>query len=475
MSLPPASALAQDAIDLGTVQAVGNANEGDGGFTAPARPNDPNSAPYQAPTKTPLTVTQPTSVISQQYIQNNVPKSANFDQVIKISPSVATTTPNGPGLSDGRGTTMRGFADGQYNVTFDGIPFGDSTNFAHDTAAWFMTNDLGQISVDRGPGTASTIGDATFGGTISLVSKAPLPNLTVTPYGSYGSWNTSLAGMEGDTGSIRSLSGASAFIDVERLNSDGYLTNTPQSRTNVFSKVVQPLGSSSVLTMVTMYDSLNQHVPLGATRQQIAMFGPNFQLSNNSRQQNYEAYNYDKLQNDFEYIGLTSDLGDGFSLDNKIYTYGYDRHSAQGLDVNGNTPNGTFYSPDNVPGTMSENGYRAYGDVTRLQKDTSFGDIKAGFWYEHQRNSRNDANIDLTLGEGYFNPPTSKGVVYAVHDTLDSIQPYVEVDWHVAPRLTVTPGLKYDIFMRGLDAPVNQSTRIPQKAQQTWEQPLPPP
>src|SRR5258708_6780904 len=49
---------------------------------------DKDSAVTQAPTMAPLTVTEPTSLLSQYYIENNMAPSANYDDVVKIAPSV---------------------------------------------------------------------------------------------------------------------------------------------------------------------------------------------------------------------------------------------------------------------------------------------------------------------------------------------------------------------------------------------------
>jgi iron complex outermembrane receptor protein len=112
---------------------------------------DTASAITQAPTAAPLTVTQPTSLISQYFIENNTAPSSDYDDIIKIAPSVFSVSPNGPGLMENQILSIRGFSDGQYNVTFDGIPWGDSNDFTHHTTSYFMDNDLGAVSVDRGP------------------------------------------------------------------------------------------------------------------------------------------------------------------------------------------------------------------------------------------------------------------------------------------------------------------------------------
>ncbi len=460
---------AADPVDLGTVQATGAASGG----TA-----DIESAPYQAPTKAPLDVTQPTSVITQQYIENNIPLSANYDSIVKIAPSVSTVSPNGPGLMEDQVLSIRGFQDGQYNVTFDGIPWGDSNDFTHHTTSYFMAHDLGGISVDRGPGTAATTGYATFGGTIAIQSKDPAALSTLTPYTMQGSFNTQLYGGEYDTGSIAKYGGTTAFIDAEGLSSDGYLTNSGQSRQNVFFKVMQPLGANTVLTGVSMYNNVRQYVPIGATKTQIADFGPNFGLSNDSGSQNFFGYNQDQIHTDFEYVGAKSNLGYGWTLDNKVYTYAYFHRGMNGEDVNGETPNGTVVNgvtlPNNVPGQLLQNDYRSIGDMTRLQKDLWFGDIQTGIWYDHQINTRSLFEVDMSQG---LAPNTAFGnpVDRELHQSLDTIQPYIQLDWKPGwlPGLTVSPGIKYSNFTRSLDAQVNTGTGLPLTTSQTYDAVLP--
>ncbi|MGF6919465.1 iron complex outermembrane receptor protein [Paraburkholderia sp. 40] len=467
---PTMSFAAGDATDIGTVSASSAPNS----LLTPPDPNDTQSAPYQAPTKTPLTAMQPTAVISKQYLDNNVAPSANYDTAIRIAPSVTSTEPNGPGLSEGKGLTIRGFQDGQFNVTFDGIPFGDGTNFAHNSAAWFMTNDLGQISVDRGPGTASTIGDATFGGTVSLLSKTPDSQFQVTPYGSAGSYNTFMGGLQVDSGRVQSLNGGSGFIDAEHINSDGAQSNASVRRTNVFGKWVQPIGNDTLLTFAAMYDNIRLHTPIGATKAQISKYGPSYAWSNDPTKQNYYGFNYDNLNNDFEYIGIDSNLGSGWSVHNKVYTYGYYRDSLNGSDPMGTSPNGTFYSKTNVPGQTSGSYYRAFGDTLSVQKDTSFGALRAGFWVERQSNDRNAFNVDLTLNNAP-NPPNnpSKQISQLYNTTLTTIQPFFETEWNVTDRLKVIGGVKESIFIRGIDAQVNKSSKNALNFSQTYSSPLP--
>ncbi|MGY4299086.1 outer membrane cobalamin receptor [Bradyrhizobium sp. i1.4.4] len=187
-SVPPVigatGAHAQQTTDLGTVETSDSAG-------------DVNSAVYQAPTTTPLNVTQPTSVINRHYIENNISATSNFDKIISVAPSVMTS-PSGSGGDDAK-ISIRGFQNGQFNTTLDGIPL-RNFGLSQRSGTFVMTNDLGQVTIDRGPGTASTVGDATFGGTVGLQTKLPMSTMATTATTGYGSFNTQLYGLQFDSG-----------------------------------------------------------------------------------------------------------------------------------------------------------------------------------------------------------------------------------------------------------------------------------
>ena len=104
-------------------------------------------------------------------------------------------------------------------------------------------------------------------------------------------------------------------------------------------------------------------------------------MNNDPNSQAYYRYNQDKINTYMGYIGLHSEF-DGWTLDNKAYTYGYNHYGFNGEDPNGETPNGTFCSgkgndclyPDNVPGQHMRNWYRSWGDIFRLSKEIGPGE-----------------------------------------------------------------------------------------------------
>jgi iron complex outermembrane receptor protein len=436
----------------------------------------PNTATFEAPTVAPLEAIQPTSEVNRHYLDNNLPPTANYETIIELTPSVATVAPNGPGLAEAQFASIRGFQDGQFNLTLDGIAWGDSNDFTHHTTSYLMAHDLGQVLVDRGPGTASTLGDATFGGTVSLVTKDPTTTQGGEVYGSAGSYGTYLGGAELDTGEIAALNGARAMVDVEHLQSDGRLSYLGQNRTNVFTKVILPVNANTTVTAVSDYNFVHQNIGLGATIPQIQQFGYNYGLNNDPTSQSYFGYNADHITTDFEYVAVHSNLGDGWSVDSRVYTYAYYHHGYNGEDPNGETPNGTGFSPTDVPGQFLRNDYRSVGNITRIEKDTRYVDLRAGFWYDFQLNHRTLIETDATRGIEVFDPNSPNvpgGIDREQRNILETFQPFFEADIKPFDGFDLTPGVKWDYFRRQINATVNQGTGLPLNYGRTYEKALP--
>ena len=460
-------AFADNVVDLGTVQSTATDDA--------AQTKD--SATYQAPTQGSLISTQPQSTISQHFIQETASAGANYSDIVQIAPSVTSIDPNGPGLMENQSLTMRGFQNGQYNVTFDGIPWGDSNDFTQHSTSYFMQQDIGNVVVDRGPGDASNVGNATFGGTIAVASKDPKQNAGTNLYASLGSFNTRMFGAELDTGTLKSNGDASAFVDYKNLDSDGYLTNAGLHRSNIFFKYSKPLSDNTVLTFVTMQNKLHQNVALGTTLANLQKYGANFGLNNDPTSQANAAYNYDNITSDFEYLDLKTLQGD-LTVDNKLYTYAYYHDGFNGADPGLGQSNGTFNGayPNNVPGQIMTMNYRSVGDILRLSKAMDKGTLDFGAWVDHQTNNRWQKEVDFTQGLAL---DTTAGKVGAVDrdmtDSLTTIQPYAQYEWKVTDALTVTPGVKYVSFKRTIDATVNQggNSNAPLSSSQTWTKALP--
>ncbi len=449
----------------------------------------PGAAADQAPSQGSLTQIEPTATINGRFIQENVPATSNYDDIIRLTPSAMDIDPNGPGLQQDFGQSIRGLQYTQFSVLFDGVQIpGSPGNLSPQPAAYFVAHDLGSIVVNRGPGPASTVGSATFGGDVELSSREPSPTVRFNPYGTFGSFGTKLYGLQAETGNLGGLFGdGRILIDIQRNESRGASTGTSDERRNLFLKYVQPLGANSKLTAAVNLDNAVTDTPYGTPLGLIERFGRNYSLNDDPRSQDYGPYNRDAYTTDFEYIKIDHDFGGGFAISDQAYTTAFYHRGTQTSDTSLSTPNltstptKTYYlngvetTLDNdVPGAAYKNDYRAWGDILRLTQDSSFGQGRAGIWVESEDNPLYKANVVLTRGATqYTTSPTASPFQYDYFDRLTTVQPYVEFAWKPTPRLTITIGVKYSSVTRGLKGPLVRTIKGPARENATYNKALP--
>jgi iron complex outermembrane receptor protein len=463
-----AQAVPAGAADIGTAQTSG-------GQSLDVTPASGTAADV-APSRAPLSATEPTSIIGKTFIDNNVTPTENYDDIIKFSPSVQNVEPAGVGLQQNFAETIRGFNYTQFNSVFDGIVLpGLPTNFAPLTAAYLTAHDTGSVQIDRGPGTASNIGYATFGGTVSVFSKSPSDTVLINPYTTYGSYGVILGGIELDTGRIDQLNGTRAMIDVSHESGNGAVSGISTTRDNIFTKIEMPVGDNTLVTLVGLVDYEHTNTPYGATLNEILRAGPGYGLDNNPLSQNYKDYNYDKYATDFFYARVKSDLGHGFTVDDTVYTSGYYQHGLKGTDPSDIAANltRTVYSDgqkisviDAVPTLHKHNDFRDYGNILRVSKDTDYGQIRSGIMVDDLQASSYRYQELANYGYiPYATSATGKPYSYNYSDSLVTFQPYLEMGVKPLPKslpgLVITPGVKYTSTTRGLDAAINNSTKLP--------------
>ena len=465
-------------VDIGSVRAA-----------APVRLDAtpaPGTAADVAPSRGPLSASQPTSEVGNTFIRENITPTDNYDRVILFTPSVQNVEPVGAGLQQNYQETIRGFQYTQFNTTLDGIVLpGLPTNFAPQSESYLLAHDIGSVQVDRGPGTASTIGYATFGGTVAINSVSPSDTFHVNPYGTYGTWGTTLYGTRVDSGSIAAANGARGLVDLQREEGGGALSGTSTARDNAFTKLEVPIGDNSLITFLGLYDDNYVHTPYGATLAQIQQFGPKYALNGDTRSQAFTGYNYDHYFTDFAYLGLQSTLSGGWAIDDKLYTNGYFQRGATGQDPNGTTPNLTssatnrYYSNgallqlnNDVPGYQKHNDFRDYGNVLKVTKDTGLGQIRTGLWLDYLVAS--NYRYQVILNRGFIpysiKTPGATPFVRDYNTDLYTVQPYLEWALTPLPGLVITPGLKFTSTTRDLDATVNSGTKQPARFSNTYSQ-----
>jgi iron complex outermembrane receptor protein len=334
------------------------------------------------------------------------------------------------------------------------------------------------VSIDRGPGTASQIGYATFGGTVAATLTRPSDTFGVNPYATFGSWGLQLEGLRLDSGALPQLGGARGLLDASHIEGNGYLTGTSTLRNNVYARVEAPIGDNTVLTAVGMYNYARTHTPYGATLQQIHTLGANYALNGDPTSQAFTGYNVDNYYTDFDYLGLRSAFGDGWTIDDKFYTVSYFHNGTSGQDPNGTTPNlsGTIFIngirtrvTNDVPGFANHSDFRSVGNVFRMTKDTYFGQARAGLWLDYNAGSSYKVQVDLSdNGQRYAKTATGTPFRSLYNTTLATVQPYIEFAAKPLPGLTITPGIKYTYVERGLDATIVSSAPSTAPNEQNW-------
>ncbi|MBV8393675.1 MAG: TonB-dependent receptor plug domain-containing protein, partial [Alphaproteobacteria bacterium] len=333
----PIAAHAADTVDLGTV----SGSSGNGAAANPTVTAQSGTAAAVAPTQASLSATEPQSIISRAFIENSTPPTGNFNTILSIAPSIASMpATNGPGLSDQK-MTLRGFQDGEYNVTFDGIPFGDSNGPTHHSTAYFPASVIGGLVIERGPGNASNIGYSTYGGSVNIVSKAPSEQQFTRVYGTFGRWNSELEGVSYESGRLSNDS--TLQLNLQHMSSDGYLSESGQVNKNLTAKYQLPLGTNFLLTAFTSIADVKTYTPdnaSGATAAQVAALGQNFSLSNDPQSQSYKNFNFQSKETDMEYVRVQGSLAAGWELDNNIYTYSYINNTVAGQDPSQYMPGG---------------------------------------------------------------------------------------------------------------------------------------
>lgn len=430
---------------------------------------DKEAASAVAPTQSSLMATQPQSVITRDFIERAVTPAAEYSAIINLAPSLSGFSRNGPGLSETK-TTMRGFGDDQYNITFDGIPWGDTNNPAHHSTSFFPASVIGGVLIERGPGNASNLGFATFGGSVNLFSKKLGEQQETGIFGSIGTWNTRVAGFSHETGNSEALGGGRAWVNFQEIRSDGYLSYNAIKSDNYTAKLEKATGSDSVLTLFASVNRIRYVQPdnsNGATLAQVALYGKSYSLNDDPTSFNYRGFNYSEKATDFEYARLKTAWGTGASTEVQAYTYSYDNQTISSTDPTGATAPGTkagVPGNKNIPGIDKQNKYRVWGAIGKMEFQTAQGLLRTGAWLERSSTDRHQYDLDLSLGYKVPNPAEKTApltVKFDQQSSIQSFQPFVEFEWEPVKGMTVTPGVKDVRITRAIDAPVNQTTRTP--------------
>ncbi|NBP25971.1 MAG: TonB-dependent receptor, partial [Proteobacteria bacterium] len=245
-------------------------------------------------------------------------------------------------------------------------------------------------------------------------------------------------------------------------------------------KYLQPVGRSSVITVMGEYNNIKFNNPNASplTGQQILTLGRNFgQVADPlDRNGHYYGSNYQAKQTDTGFVGLDSDLGGGWSLKTKAYTFSYNNSSHESPANNGGATivNGKLVAGTDLAGRFKVNSVRAIGDTLSVVRAGESGEFRTGLWFDYQFGPRYqyalDYNVEnarrlgmVAMPAGFLDPlapSTRNGYVYDMHYYTRTFEPYAEYAWRPLPGLTFTPGLKHMAVTRRIEAPVNQTANM---------------
>ena len=439
-------------------------------------------AAAMAPMDALLEQTSPHTEITQAFIQNFTAPTADYGELVALAPGTFTTNGNGVGLGQSK-TFFRGFPDGDYDIDYDSIPFYDTNSPTHHSWVFFPSQWIGGVDFDRSPGTASTTGPTPFGGSIHLLSRDLSPVKGIRGTFSYASFNTLLVDGQYDTGTLLPNHKLSLSVDVHHMSSDGYQTFNYQRRSAGELKALYKFSPTFSLTGFSGVVRLDANTPnFNATRCQMygvsatgayscniagtntlmpfTGAGLNFYLTDNSDPYNWLNYQYNHyhIPTDFEYIGVHKEFARGVTLDVKPYTYDYDNGElysnntpiTESTTINGSkTYLGVAIAPCNVAvvkkgvsaipcGVDKYNSYRKYGETSTISQVSKFGILRGGMWYEWARTDRHQYPTDPANNWADQTFPN-----FAEQFWNNSLQPFVEYQFHVTSKLSVTPGVKY--------------------------------
>jgi iron complex outermembrane receptor protein len=424
--------------------------------------SSPSIATQLAPVKALLDMASPRSEITSQYIREFTSPVTDFSDILQAAPGTMSYSTNGVGNGQAK-VWFRGFNDGSYTMTWDGVPFQDSNDPTHHSWAYVPAPAISYVDFDRSPGTASDVGPANFAGSVHMFSPKMGNALTVKGSESYGSFNTNQYLGEFNSGSFWHGK-ANFWLEGHHMTSDGYQTGNFQVRTAGTAKLNYKFSDKTNLAMVGTVVMVDSNTPNNdPTRQQIADHGLNYLLDSNPTNPDgslnamyFKYYNY-HIPTNFEVITFTKDLGHNWKLETKPYTYSYSNHqrfqNTQNQDLLAPTPIKVAVSA--TSGLDKLNQYNRGGEITTVSAASRYGVFRAGAWYEYTTTHRYQIKSDPRT---WVDSGALKDVKFHEYFKTNSIQPYVEYQLVAIPKWTITAGLKSAAYTMNLNQLADGST-----------------
>ncbi len=399
---------------------------------------DTSIAVQNAPVKALLDAASARTEITSGYIRDFTSPVTDFSDLTQAAPGTVTWSPNGIGNGQAK-TFYRGFADGNYTMTWDGVPFQDSNDPTHHSWAYVPAPAISYVDFDRSPGTASDVGPANFGGSIHMFSPKLGDAMAFKGSESHGSFNTNEYLGEFNSGLLGGK--ANFWLEGHHMTSDGYQTFNDQVRTAGTAKFNYKFSDKTYLTLVGTSVLVDSNTPdSDATRAQLAAHGDNFLLEGNKFNADgsynalyYRYYTY-HVPTNFEVATYTTELGKGWKVEVKPYTYSYSNHQHLQKDQSSET---VAVSATSAVDKLNQ--YNRIGDIATVSAPSRFGVFRVGSWYEYTNTNRYQIKSDPRT---WVDAPGIKNIRFHEHFVTQSVQPYAEYQLVAIPKWTITAGIK---------------------------------
>jgi iron complex outermembrane receptor protein len=416
------------------------------------------------------------SVLSNFALTEIATPMADFGSLANLTPSFVSSAPNGIGFDAAKNMSLRGFTDGQFNVTMDGIPLQDPDTFKHHSTSFFPVGSLDHLSVDRSPGTGSSLGYSTLGGSLNMFS-VNIPKASETSvYGAIGSFGTQLAGVKFNTPNPGVDEHTAYLINAESMRSNGALSYASGQKSDLLFKSVSQFGELKLTALISL-DAYQFNNPPSVTTTQIAQSGTGAGFNANPLDPNFFGDSSTTRNTDFEYLKQSYRFNPNIELQNTLYTYAY---MSDGLGINGDPTSskiGTGFgvNPNDIAGNATYNSYRTKGDVLAMDFktdepiETSSKGLKAarqnhlkfGLWMEESHQNEYRQALDLVTQQSYpLNKLSNNATLYAFNDQLRTIQPFIDAQWHLDDRWMLQSGVRYQKVDRSLNG-ITLPTSLP--------------
>ena len=427
---------------------------------------DPSMATELATVKPLLDMASPRTEITSQYIRQFTSPVTDFSDITQAAPGTISYSTNGIGNGQAK-TWFRGFKDGDFTTTWDGVPFQDSNDPTHHSWAYVPAPAISYVDFDRSPGTASDVGPTNFAGSVHYFSPKMGNTMTIKGTDSYGSFNTNQYQGEFNSGLFGGRNPkANLWFEGHHMTSDGYQTNNDQQRTAGTLKFSYKFSDKTYFSIVGTSVIVDSNTPdSDPTRQQIAVHGDNYIMDSTPTNPNgtadslyYKFYTY-HVPTNFEVISFSKEFG-RWRLETKPYTYSYSNHQHLFKNQNQELTGNSIYAPISVPVTATSavdklNQYNRGGNITTLSAISRFGVFRIGNWYEYTTTHRYQLKTDPRT---WVDSTKLADLKFHEYFITNSAQPYVEFQLVSIPRLTITAGVKSALYTMSLNQLADGST-----------------